>query len=277
MKVIETINEMRQARKELAEPVGFVATMGALHAGHVSLIRQAREENASVAVSIFVNPAQFGPSEDFASYPRDPKGDLALLEMEKVDVVFMPPVEEMYPPGFNTWVEVEGVSEQLEGTFRPGHFRGVATVVNKLFDIIEPARSYFGQKDAQQSIVIKKMVADLALNLEIVVMPTVREMDGLAVSSRNAYLHPKERRAATVLYRALSLAEQLWGRGEKEAGMIKEEMTKLILREPLAAIDYISIVHPQTLEEMEDVKPPALILLAVKIGRTRLIDNVFVG
>jgi pantoate--beta-alanine ligase len=277
MKVIETINEMRQARKKLAEPVGFVATMGALHAGHVSLIRQARAENASAVVSIFVNPAQFGPGEDFASYPRDPRGDLALLEREKVDVVFMPPVQEIYPPGFDSWVEVNGVTERLEGASRPSHFRGVATVVNKLFDIIEPARSYFGQKDAQQTIVIKKMVADLAMNVEIIVMPTVRETDGLAVSSRNAYLNPKEHRAATVLFRALSLAEQLWGRGEKDAGKIKQEMTRLIMSEPLAAIDYISTAHPQTLEEMEEVKPPALVSLAVKIGKTRLIDNVVVG
>ena len=208
---------------------------------------------------------------------RDPRGDLALLEREKVDVVFMPPSEEMYPPDFNAWVEVGGVTERLEGASRPGHFRGVATVVHKLFDIIQPSRAYFGQKDAQQTIVIRKMVADLAMDLEVVVLPTVRELDGLAMSSRNAYLNPKERLAATVLSKALTLAGELWRKGEKDAGKIKERMTNLIQREPLAEIDYVSIADPQTLEEMGEINPPALVSLAVKIGRTRLIDNVVVG
>jgi len=268
---------MRQARKELAKPVGFVATMGALHAGHLSLIRRCKADNAATVVSIFVNPTQFSPGEDFAGYPRDPKGDLALLEREKVDVVFMPPSDEMYPPDFNAWVEVGGVTERLEGASRPGHFRGVATVVHKLFDIIQPSRAYFGQKDAQQTIVIRKMVADLAMDLEVVVLPTVRELDGLAMSSRNAYLNPKERLAATVLSKALTLAGELWRKGEKDTGKIKERMTNLIQREPLAEIDYVSIADPQTLEEMDEVSPPALVSLAVKIGRTRLIDNVVVG
>jgi len=274
MKVIETINEMRPLRRQLAAPVGFVPTMGYLHEGHLALIRRARAENASLVVSIFVNPAQFGPQEDFHSYPRNPQRDLAMLAEERTDVVFMPSVAEIYPPGFNSWVEVGQVTERLEGASRPGHFRGVATVVAKLFDIVQPTRAYFGQKDAQQTIVVKKMVADLAMDLDIVTVPTVREPDGLAVSSRNAYLNPEERPAATVLYRALCLARQLWAQGEKDANNICQQMTALIQKEPRAAIDYVSIADPETLEELQIVKPPALASLAVKIGSTRLIDNV---
>jgi len=274
MKVVETIYDMRRLRRQLAEPVGFVPTMGYLHEGHLSLVRQARAENSSVVVSIFVNPTQFGPQEDFNRYPRDPQRDLALLQKEKTDIVFMPSAAEMYPPQFSSWVEVGKVTERLEGACRPGHFRGVTTVVAKLFNIVQPTRAYFGQKDAQQAIVIKKMVADLNMNLEIVVAPTVREPDGLAMSSRNTYLNPEERRAAVVLYQALSLAQKLWSQGEKDAEKLRQQMIALIQKEPLADIDYVSIADQETLDELDTVKFPALVSLAVKIGKTRLIDNV---
>ena len=272
--VVETIADMKRSRLKLTEPVGFVPTMGYLHQGHLALVRQARAENPSVVVSIFVNPTQFGPHEDFNRYPRDPQRDLALLEKEQVDIVFMPPVDEMYPPKFKNWVEVGKVAERLEGASRPGHFRGVATVVARLFDIVQPDRAYFGQKDAQQLVVIKKMVADRNLSVEIVAVPTVREPDGLAMSSRNTYLNPEERKAALVLYQALSLAQKLWSQGEKDAERLRQEMTDLIQKQPLAEIDYISIADAETLDELDTVKPPALVSLAVKIGRTRLIDNV---
>jgi len=274
MKVIEKIADMRLLRPKLAEPVGFVPTMGCLHEGHLSLVRQARVENPSVAASIFINPAQFGPEEDFNRYPRHTERDISLLEKEGVDVVFMPSVDEMYPPGFDSWVEVGRVAQRLEGAWRPGHFRGVATVCAKLFDIIQPARAYFGQKDAQQAAVIKKMVADLDMSLEIVALPTVREPDGLAMSSRNTYLSPDEREAALVLYQSLKLAQRLWSQGEKDAGRIRREMTALIRKQPLAEIDYVSVAHVETLGELDEVVPPALVSLAVKIGKTRLIDNV---
>jgi len=274
MKVIETISEMRQLRLKLTEPVGFVPTMGYLHEGHLSLARQARVENPSLVVSIFVNPTQFGPQEDFRQYPRDPQRDLALLENANTDIVFMPSADEMYPSQFSSWVEVDRVTERLEGASRPGHFRGVATVVAKLFNIIQPTRAYFGQKDAQQAIVIKKMVADLGMNVEIVALLTVHEPDGLAMSSRNDYLSPKERQAATVLYQALTLAQELWSQGEKDAEHLRQQMTDLIQKEPLATIDYVSVADPQTLEELNKVNAPALVSLAVRIGSTRLIDNV---
>jgi len=274
MKVIEKIDEMKQLRQQLAEPVGFVPTMGYFHDGHLALVKRARAENPSVVVSIFVNPTQFGPQEDFKSYPRDPQRDLALLEKERTDIVFMPSVAEMYPAGFNSWVEVEKVTECLEGAFRPSFFRGVTTVVAKLFNIIQPTRAYFGQKDAQQAIVIKKMVADLNMNLEIVTVPTVREPDGLAMSSRNAYLNPQQRQAATVLYQALTLAQKLWSQGEKDAQRLRQEMTELIQKQPLATIDYVSVADAETLDELDTVCSPALVSLAVKIGSTRLIDNI---
>jgi len=274
MKVVEKINDMRQLRQQLAEPVGLVPTMGYLHEGHLALVRQARTENSSVVVSIFVNPAQFGPQEDFEKYPRDHVLDLAILEKEKTDIVFMPSVTEMYPPQFNSWVEVSQVTERLEGASRPGHFRGVTTVVAKLFNIVEPTRAYFGQKDAQQLLVIKKMVADLNMDLEIITVPTVREPDGLAMSSRNTYLNPQERQAALVLYQALSLAQQLWSRGERDAGRMRRQMLALIKKQPLADIDYVSIADTETLDELDTISPPALVSLAVRIGKTRLIDNV---
>jgi pantoate--beta-alanine ligase len=277
MKVLKIIKEMKQLRLKLPEPLGFVPTMGYLHEGHLALVRQARAENSSVVVSIFVNPTQFGPHEDFDRYPRDPKRDLALLEKEGVDVVFMPSVGEMYPPEFNSWVEVGKIAQRLEGASRPGHFRGVATVVARLFDIVQPNRAYFGQKDAQQLIVIKKMVAELKMNLEVVAVPTVREPNGLAMSSRNTYLNPEERKAAVVLYQALGLAQRLFSGGEKDANLIRRQMKELIQKQPLAEIDYISIADVETLDELDEVKPPALVSLAVKIGKTRLIDNVVIG
>jgi len=274
MKVITKIADMRKLRRELTGPVGFVPTMGYLHDGHLSLARKARAENPSLVVSIFVNPSQFGPQDDFQSYPRDTERDLALLEKEATDSVFMPSAEEIYPPRFNSWVEVGKVSERLEGASRPGHFRGVTTVCAKLFNIVEPDRVYFGQKDAQQAVVIKKMVTDLKMSLEIVTLPTVREPDGLAMSSRNTYLSPNERKAAPVLYRALTLAQRLWEQGETDAESIRQKMSGLIQKEPLATVDYVSIANAETIDELDTVKPPALVSLAVKIGKTRLIDNI---
>jgi pantoate--beta-alanine ligase len=274
MKVITRIADLKRLRRELFEPVGLVPTMGYLHEGHLSLVRRAREENPSLVVSIFVNPTQFGPGEDFKRYPRDTKADLTRLEKAAVDIVFVPRADEMYPPQFDAWVEIGGLAERLEGASRPGHFWGVATVCNKLFNIVQPTRAYFGQKDAQQAAIIKKMVAELDMNLEIVTLPTVREPDGLAMSSRNRYLNPDERRAALVLYRALTLGRGLWEQGERDAGKIRREMTRLIQKEPLASIDYVSIAHAETLDELNMVETPALVSLAVKIGATRLIDNI---
>jgi pantoate--beta-alanine ligase len=277
MKILNTIDEMKQLRLSLTEPVGFVPTMGYLHEGHLVLVRQASAENSSVVTSIFVNPTQFGPQEDFKKYPRHPRRDLALLEKEKVDIVFMPSVAEMYPPQFSSWVEVGKLAERLEGASRPGHFRGVATVVAKLFNIVQPDKAYFGQKDAQQLLVIRKMVTDLDMNLQVVAVPTVREPDGLAMSSRNTYLNAEERKQAAALCQALTLAQKLFSQGEQDAKVIRRQMTDLIQKQPLADIDYISIADAETLDELDKVKPPALVSLAVKIGRTRLIDNVVLG
>ncbi len=274
MQVISAISEIRELRRRTSGSVGFVPTMGYLHEGHLALVKRARAENSTVVVSIFVNPTQFGPREDFGTYPRDLNRDLKLLEEEKVDVVFVPPDEEMYPHGYSSWVDVEKVAECLEGMARPGHFRGVATVVAKLFNIVQPTKAYFGQKDAQQAVVIKRMVADLNMDLEVVVVPAVRESDGLAMSSRNTYLNLEERQAAIVLFKALSLAKQLWQDGEKDADKIRRQMTSLIQKEPLAQIDYVSIADAETLEELKIIDRPALASLAVRIGKTRLIDNV---
>jgi len=274
MQVVETIGEIRELRRQLSGSVGFVPTMGYLHQGHLALVRRAREENRTVVVSIFVNPTQFGPREDFGAYPRDLNRDLKLLEEGGADIVFVPSSEEMYPLDFSTWVDVEKVTERLEGAIRPGHFRGVATVVAKLFNIVQPTKAYFGQKDAQQAVVIKRMVADLNMDLEIAVVPTVRESDGLAMSSRNTYLNPEERQAATVLFKALSLAKQLWQGGEKDTSKIRQRMASLIQKEPLAKIDYVSVADAETLEELETIDRPAVASLAVRIGKTRLIDNV---
>ncbi|HJM36663.1 MAG: pantoate--beta-alanine ligase [Dehalococcoidales bacterium] len=275
MKVIKTIAAMKRTRLKLPKLVGFVPTMGYLHEGHLELIRRAKAENPWTVASIFVNPRQFGPQEDYTSYPRNIPRDLAMLEAVKTDIVFIPPTAEMYPPRYNTWVDIEKVTERLEGSIRPGHFRGVATVCTKLFNIVQPTKAYFGQKDAQQVIAIKRMVTDLNMNLEIIVAPTVREPDGLAMSSRNTYLKPDERQTAVVLYRALKLAQKLWSQGEQDVHRIRQAMTEMIKQEPLAEeITYISIADAKTLEELHKIEPPALVSLAVKIGRPRLIDNI---
>jgi pantoate--beta-alanine ligase len=273
MKSVETIAMYSKIRPQLGEPVGFVPTMGYLHEGHLSLVRKAREENRTVVVSIFVNPTQFGPGEDFKSYPRDTQRDLAMLE-PYTDIVFMPSAEELYPPGYNSWVDIEGITDVLEGAVRPGHFRGVATVCTKLFNIVQPTRAYFAQKDAQQLLVIKKMVSELNMPLEIVTCPTIREPDGLAMSSRNTYLDKAQRQAATVLYRALTLAEELYAGGERDANTIRRKMTEMIEQEPLAEIDYISVADAETLKELDKIEDKALVSTAVKIGKTRLIDNI---
>jgi pantoate--beta-alanine ligase len=274
MQIAKSIAEMKAIRMKIPGSVGFVPTMGYLHDGHLALVKQARAENSVVVVSIFVNPTQFGPTEDFKTYPRDTERDLAMLQKEKTDIIFMPSPEEMYPERFSSWVDVEKVTDRLEGSYRPGHFRGVATVVAKLFNIVEPTRAYFGQKDAQQVLVIKKMVADLNMNLEVIVAPTVRESDGLAMSSRNIYLNPHERQAATVLFKALTLSQNLWKKGERNADTVRQEMTSLISQEPLAKIEYVSIAGAETLEELSKIDRPALALLAVRFGKTRLIDNI---
>lgn len=275
MIVVKTIAEIRALRQKLIGTVGFVPTMGFLHEGHLALVKKAKAEaeNPTVIVSIYVNPTQFGPREDFGAYPRDLNRDLALLRKDGVDIVFIPSDDEMYPPEFSSWVDVEKVTERLEGASRPGHFRGVATVVAKLFNIVQPTRAYFGQKDAQQVTVIKRMVADLNMETKVVVVPTVREHDGLAMSSRNIYLNRKERQAAIVLFKALTLARQLRQGGEKEADKIRQQMTALIQKEPRAQIDYVSIADAETLEELSLLDRPAVASLAVRIGKTRLIDN----
>jgi len=262
MQVIETISEMRKLRPQLTEPVGFVPTKGYFHEGHLSLVRQARKENPSVVVSIFVNPTQFGPSEDFRGYPRDLRRDLELLQ--NVDIAFVPSEGEMYPlaNGFSSWIDVGSITQRLEGASRPGHFRGVTTICAKLFNIIQPTRAYFGQKDAQQAVVIKKMVSDLNMNLEIIVVPTVRENDGLAMSSRNIYLDAEERQVAIVLFKALSLARHLWQSGEKDTDKVRHQMTSLIQKEPLARIDYVSIADANTLEELDVIDRPCSSLLS---------------
>jgi pantoate--beta-alanine ligase len=274
MQVVKIIPEIRALRQKLGGTVGFVPTMGYLHEGHLALVKQARIENSAVIVSIYVNLTQFGPREDFGAYPRDLDRDLDLLREEGVDIVFAPFDEEMYPPEFSSWVDVENIAKRLEGASRLGHFRGVATVVAKLFNIVQPTRAYFGQKDAQQAVVIKRMVADLNMGIEIVVLPTVRESDGLAMSSRNINLSSGERQAAAILFKALTLAQQLRQGGEKDAEKIRRQMTSLIQKEPLAHIDYVSIADSETLEELNLIDRPALASLAVMIGKTRLIDNM---
>lgn len=269
---------MRALRAEVApaQTVGFVPTMGYLHAGHISLVEMARLENGIVAASIFVNPTQFGPTEDFSRYPRDTDRDLAMLYEAGVDWVFMPSIMEIYPPGYSTYVDVREVTTRLEGEVRPGHFTGVATVVAKLFNIVQPHRAYFGQKDAQQVVVIRKMAQDLNFPLEIVVGPTMREPDGLAMSSRNVYLNPEERQAALALYRSLNAAKALWDSGERRGTSLREAMTQTLAAEPLARPDYVSVADPTTLQELDDSGEAHEVLasLAVRIGKTRLIDNV---
>lgn len=277
MKRITTLADLRQARTELLEPLGLVPTMGYLHEGHLSLVRAARVDCSSVVVSIFVNPTQFGPGEDLAAYPRDLERDLSLLHEEGVDLVWTPTPDLLYPPDYQTWVTVENVSRPLEGAQRPGHMRGVATVVSKLFNAVQPDKAYFGQKDAQQVQVIRQMVHDLNYPIEVVVCPTVREDDGLAMSSRNTYLNPDEREAATVLWRALNTAQAAFESGERRAGALREIMYGVIDEQPLARAQYASCAHPQTLEELQGPVERALLSMAVYIGETRLIDNLEVG
>ncbi|MCH8340503.1 MAG: pantoate--beta-alanine ligase [Chloroflexi bacterium] len=277
MKVVEGLAELREARESLTKPVGLVPTMGTLHEGHLSLVRRAKSECASVGVSIFVNPAQFGPTEDLDAYPMDLERDLDLLAGEGVDLVWTPTAAEMYDSGYQTWVEVEELAQYLEGEIREGHFRGVATVVTKLFNSFQPDRAYFGQKDAQQSIVIRRMVEDLNFPIEVIVCPTVREADGLAMSSRNSYLSPEERRAAPVLYRALLAASQLFSTGEREADRLRAEMETVLATEPRARPEYASVADPATLEEQHGPIEQALLSMAVFVGKTRLIDNLTVG
>ncbi len=279
METIYTVEWMKQvARQARAEGriVGFVPTMGALHEGHLSLVRAAQQQCAPVVVSIFVNPTQFGPSEDFEKYPRMMEADRARLEELRLPFLFTPPAAEMYPDGFRTYVGVEGLSERLEGRSRPGHFRGVTTVVLKLFEIVQPYFAYFGRKDAQQARVIRQMARDLNLDTEIVVCPIVREPDGLAMSSRNAYLKGDERRAATVLYRALGAARQEIAAGERDAVGLLAVMRKVIEAEPLASADYAEIVDAETFEPVSRLRRACLVLLAVFLGSTRLIDNMLV-
>ncbi|MCL4562827.1 MAG: pantoate--beta-alanine ligase [Chloroflexi bacterium] len=277
MKTVISLDDLRQARAQLPAPVGFVPTMGYLHEGHLSLVRQARAACASVVVSIFVNPTQFGPSEDLASYPRNLQRDLALLEEAHVDLVWSPSADEMYPPGFQTWVSVDDLTAPLEGALRPGHFRGVTTVVSKLFNAVQPQKAYFGQKDAQQAAVIGRMVRDLNFPIEIVICPIAREPDGLAMSSRNVYLNVEERQAATVLYRSLLAAQAAVRSGETRAEIVRAAMQEIFDREPLANIQYIAIVDPETFRTRDRLSGGELVLLAVKIGRTRLIDNAILG
>ncbi len=273
MRVLHTVAEMRAARASLGE-LGLVPTMGFLHEGHLSLVARAKTDCATVAASIFVNPTQFGPSEDLSRYPRDLPRDLNLLEAAGVGVVFVPDAAEMYPPGFDIRIEVGRVTDVLEGTVRPGHFAGVATVVAKLFNIIQPTRAYFGQKDAQQSVVIKKLVFDLNMPVEVIVAPTIREADGLAQSSRNSYLTPAQRAVAPVIYRALSAAKEKYETGERDAEALRREARRILEAEPAFSLDYVSVADAMTLQELQTVNGPALISTAARLGATRLIDNL---
>jgi pantoate--beta-alanine ligase len=277
VEVIHTVEWMKQAARQArteARLLGFVPTMGALHAGHLSLIEAATRDASPVIVSIFVNPKQFGPNEDYAKYPRDPEGDRQMLEAAGADILFAPSVEEIYPAGFRTSVNVEGLGDRLEGKIRPGHFRGIATVVLKLLEVVAPRFAYFGRKDAQQARVVRQMAADLALDSEIVVCPIMREPDGLALSSRNRYLSAAERKAATVLYRALSQARYAIEDGERDAARIVTVMRQELAGEPLGAADYVEIVDADSFEPVVRLTRSCLVLLAVRFGATRLIDNM---
>lgn len=289
MKVLKTVAEVRAFRADegrtgrtgrtgrAGRTLGLVPTMGALHAGHLSLVARARGENDQVLASIFVNPTQFGPNEDLAAYPRTPERDLHLLESLGVDAVWTPAPGDVYPPGFQTFVNVDEVSAPLEGARRPGHFRGVATVVAKLFNVFQPDRAYFGQKDAQQVAVIRRMAFDLAFPVDIVVCPIVREADGLALSSRNVYLSPDERRRAPVIFRALEAGRLAFENGQRDANPLRRLVSDVLASEPLIAADYVSIADPDTLAERTIVERPTLLSVAARVGRTRLIDNVLLG
>ena len=273
MKTVIDLAELNAARSRLPGPVGLVPTMGYLHDGHLSLARRASAENASVIATIFVNPTQFGPNEDLSSYPRDLEGDLAKLESVGVDLVWMPTPEVMYPAGYQTIVTVAEVTKTLEGARRPGHFDGVATVVAKLFNATRADRAYFGQKDAQQTVVIRRMVRDLNFPLEVVICPTIREADGLAMSSRNSYLTPEQRAAAPVLHKALSEAGAAYQAGERSGDRIRAVMLDVLATQPLARAQYVSCAHPDTLQELDRIDADMLLSMAVYVGKTRLIDN----
>jgi pantoate--beta-alanine ligase len=280
MHVFETVVALRQylaAERAAGKRIGLVPTMGYLHDGHLSLVRAARQDGDVVVMSIFVNPKQFGPQEDFTAYPRDLARDLRLAQEAGVDAVFSPPVTDMYPPDFNTAVMVHELTNPLCGALRPGHFQGVTTVVAKLFNIVGPHRAYFGQKDYQQALVIQKMVHDLLMPLEVIVCPTVREADGLAMSSRNAYLNPGERQAALVLCGALRLAAERLAQGEHQGQRLAAQLRQYIAAEPQARIDYVAICNPQTLQEVDTLSGTVLVALAVYIGKTRLIDNALLA
>ncbi len=280
MEIIHDVAKM-QARTETlrreGRRIGFVPTMGYLHDGHLSLVRAARSENNVLAASIFVNPAQFDRQEDLATYPVDTEGDLAQLRAEKVDLVFVPERESMYPPGYATFVEVEGLTSRWEGAYRPGHFRGVTTVVVKLFHVVNPHRTYFGQKDYQQARIVTRMVRDLDMDVEVIVLPTVREPDGLALSSRNVNLTPQERQQAPTLYRALCWAADRVKGGEYDARELEEGMRRMIREGTSGTIDYVALCHPESLEPVDKVDGPAVALLAVRFSKARLIDNLFMN
>jgi pantoate--beta-alanine ligase len=272
MRNVSSLDELRSARLSFAGTVGLVPTMGFLHEGHLSLIRRAREECDHVVVSIFVNPTQFGPKEDLSKYPRDIERDIRLIE-PYTDLIWIPSAEIMYPKGYQTWVEVEAITSLLEGAMRPGHFKGVTTIVAKLFNGVQPHKAYFGQKDAQQVAVIRQMVRDLNFPLEIVVCPTMREADGLAMSSRNVYLDPEQRKAATVLFRSLNAAKDLATGGERNAENVRRKMKEMLASEPLAEPQYVSCADYDSLEELDAIQGKALLSMAVFFGKTRLIDN----
>jgi pantoate--beta-alanine ligase len=277
MRTVITLTDLGAARSSLAGTVGLVPTMGYLHDGHLSLVRKAREECDHVIVSIFVNPTQFGPKEDLSRYPRDLDRDLSLIEPLGTDLVWIPTTEIMYPPHYQTWVEVEAITRPLEGAMRPGHFRGVTTVVAKLFNAVQPHRAYFGQKDAQQAAVIRQMTRDLSYPIEVVICPIVREPDGLAMSSRNVYLDPEQRKAATVLYHSLSAAKEAYEKGERDAEKLTGRMKEVLAGEPRAQVQYVSCADYDTLEELDTVRGKALLSMAVFVGKTRLIDNFVLG
>jgi pantoate--beta-alanine ligase len=274
--IAELRAHLRAAREE-GLTIGFVPTMGALHQGHLSLIRRSCTDCDRTVVSVFVNPTQFAPHEDLAKYPRDLAADSRLCQEEGVDALFVPSADDMYPPEADTWVEVPGLSSRFEGALRPGHFRGVATVCTKLFQIVQPHRAYFGQKDYQQLLVIQRMVADLNMPITIVPGPTVREPDGLAMSSRNVYLGADERRSATVLSRALFAANRLFDEGERSADALRDAMRSVLAEESSVTIDYAEIAHPHTLEPLVTITEGAVALGAIRVGGTRLIDNVLLG
>jgi pantoate--beta-alanine ligase len=274
MKTVNTFDELWEARKALKYPIGLVPTMGFLHEGHLSLVRLAKKDCPSVVVSIFVNPTQFAPTEDLDAYPRDIPSDLSLLEAEGVDLVWMPTPEVMYPEGYQTWVTVEEVTKPLEGARRPEHFRGVTTVVAKLFTGVRPHKAYFGQKDAQQAAVIRQMTRDLNFPIDIVISPIIREADGLAMSSRNTYLDDDHRQAATVLYRALQAAKEAYENKERSGDALRGIMEESIKGEPMAEMEYVSCADRVTLLELDTLTDGALLSMAVFVGKTRLIDNI---